>query len=614
MLEVGIEEGSGRWPQQQAASKAARRVGGWWRAAAVLELVIAAACPARAANLAPAPTASPQVIEEGLRRQQESNRDSIPGGFLPRSAPPSGAVPPPLPGADGGVGIDEHPCFRIDELALEGPGAEDYQWLLGHAGALHQCLGPRGIDRVVKLLNAQLARRGLVTSRVSLPQQSLAEGRLVLHLHLGRVAGVSMVQAGSGRPDEDWGRWENAFPLAAGDLLDVRGVEQGVEQMNRLPSASVSTKLAPGPSADTSIIVIERRPRRWQDRVRGYVSLGNSGSHAMGRTSWAAGLALDDPFGINDILSVSLNGNAEHPSQGHRSRGTRLEYSVPLGYGLLTLGASRSRYSQNVQLTTSQVVSSGSSDSASVRWDQVLWRDASANVSSHAELSQRSASSYLDDLELLASRRLNTFAEAGLQWRALTEGHAAIDLMAAYRRGVPWLGAQDDLPPEAGGLTVRPRSWILRAGLLMPLTQPGTGDRDAPRPWRYSASFSSQFSRDMMTTTDQFAIGSRGTVRGFDGNAVLLAENGWTLRNELSLPVAVPGLTEGSFFMALDAGRVWGRSDGLLVGHFLAGAGFGLRGRRQAWQFDLSVGTPVAMPEGFRSAAVNVYAMASHAF
>jgi hemolysin activation/secretion protein len=119
----------------------------------------------------------------------------------------------------------------------------------------------------------------------------------------------------------------------------------------------------------------------------------------------------------------------------------------------------------------------------------------------------------------------------------------------------------------------------------------------------------------MTLSIDQSAIGGRGSVRGFDGDAVLFAENGWIWRNELATPVSIGAtVRHGALFASFDMGRVWGPSDINLVGNKLAGAGVGLRGHISNIQFQLTLAAPLRRPEGFRTRRWSAYASLSYAF
>ena len=45
--------------------------------------------------------------------------------------------------------------------------------------------------------------------------------------------------------DSDLILWKNAFPIKEGDILNIRRLEQGLEQMKRVSSSDVSMKLLP---------------------------------------------------------------------------------------------------------------------------------------------------------------------------------------------------------------------------------------------------------------------------------------------------------------------------------------------------------------------------------
>lgn len=169
-------------------------------------------------------------------------------------------------------------------------------------------------------------------------------------------------------------------------------------------------------------------------------------------------------------------------------------------------------------------------------------------------------------------------------------------------------GAQQDLPTAAdGGLTVRPRITTLWLSWDQPL-------RIGTAPWQYTLSLRGQTTPDTLVTEDQFIIGDRNSVRGFDGNTVLEAENGYALRNTLAHPVALlPGWNTASY-VAFDIGRVWGPSAANLSGNRLAGTAIGLKGQRGHLQFDFALATPLHEPSGFHSQRLNLYAGATVAF
>jgi hemolysin activation/secretion protein len=130
-------------------------------------------------------------------------------------------------------------------------------------------------------------------------------------------------------------------------------------------------------------------------------------------------------------------------------------------------------------------------------------------------------------------------------------------------------------------------------------------------PWgeqglQYNATLRGQTNFTPLTPQDRFSIGSRYTVRGFDGQQTLIADNGWLLRNELVAPILHTGQ---AIYWGLDYGQVGGQSSALLVGKELIGSVIGLRGSGLAsglkalsgFNYDVFIGKPLKKPEGFTS-------------
>jgi hemolysin activation/secretion protein len=554
-------------------------------------------------------TPADRASEEGLRREEQrqralrEQRDFQSDVLTPQQKP---AVATDLP--------VETPCFVASEIELTGADSERFKWLedvtLPFAG---KCVGIVGLRRIAESLDAKLIETGYATTRVSLPQQNLKAGKISFHLHVGRVATIRMEEKGKdsdnkdSAPENAWGTWRNAFPVGEGDILNIRDLEQGVEQMQRIPTQSVSTRIEPGPVPDTSAVVIERRTGTFLERLRGGITFDNSGGESLGRAQLSAYLTLDNPLGLNDIFSLTASTNAENPQADHRSQSLAASYSIPFGYTTASFSKSHSRFAQIVQGTTARFLSSGESSNDEVRLHHIALRTASAKFGVYAALSSRRANSFLDDVELIVQRRRTTSIETGVTYRHLI-GNATLDFEMGYRRGMPWRHAQEDFPVSAAnGLTLRPKIWTLSASYGQPF-------RLGSQSFYYSAAVRGQRTGNFTLSVDQIAIGGRYSVRGFDGDAVLLAENGFYLRNDVLMPVNLGGGLYSQLYLGVDIGRVWGASDINLVGNKLAGAAIGLRSRWKALQFDVALATPLSKPAGFRTRHVNPYMSLTYAF
>ncbi|CAB3916839.1 hypothetical protein LMG26788_05111 [Achromobacter pulmonis] len=90
----------------------------------------------------------------------------------------------------------------------------------------------------------------------------------------------------------------------------------------------------------------------------------------------------------------------------------------------------------------------------------------------------------------------------------------------------------------------------------------------------------------------------------------LAAEDGWTLRNDLSLDLGgLAGMPGQQLYAGLDAGRVGGPSAQYLASRTLVGAVAGLRGRIAMpgvanavnASYDLSAGWPLKKPDNLKT-------------
>ncbi|WP_186065324.1 ShlB/FhaC/HecB family hemolysin secretion/activation protein, partial [Burkholderia gladioli] len=96
-----------------------------------------------------------------------------------------------------------------------------------------------GLDMLVKGLSQAILARGYVTTRVLLPEQDLSTGTLKLSLIPGVIRHVRFVD------ERLRGTWKTAFPTGNGELLNLRELEQGLEQMKRVTSQDVSMQIVP---------------------------------------------------------------------------------------------------------------------------------------------------------------------------------------------------------------------------------------------------------------------------------------------------------------------------------------------------------------------------------
>ncbi len=537
-------------------------------------------------------TAQAAGPEEELLRQQERERalrDQL------ESRPDVRLQAPALDEGGSRLPVKEAPCFAIKDIRLIGDASEKFQWALKAANpeedsAVGRCLGGAGINMTMKRMQNAIIQAGFVTTRVLAEAQDLNSGILVLTIVPGRIREIRFAE-GTSRRATLW----NAMPANPGDLLNLRDIEQALENFKRVPTADADIQITPTLAADAkpgeSDVVI-----KWSQQFPARVSLSvdNSGSKSTGKYQGNVSLSLDNLLSLNDLFYASFNHDLGGGESGrHGSNGNTLHYSLPMGYWQLAFTTSEYNYEQSVAGATQTYQYRGESRTNDLRLSRLLYRDAVRKATAWGGLWTRSSENFIDDTEIGNQDRRMAGWQLGLDHREFI-GTSILDLGVAYRRGT---GAHDSLPaPEEASGAGTSRSQIITADAQLQVPFALSDQR-----LRYIGSWRSQWNRTPLVPQDRFSIGGRYSVRGFDGENILSADRGWTLRNEVGLAL---GQTGQELYTGVDYGEVSGQASKFLIGKRLAGAVVGVRGGYKGLSYDWSVGTPLKKPDGFKTANV----------
>ncbi len=468
---------------------------------------------------------------------------------------------------------NEVSCFPIRRISLEGTEAARFQWALGAvADARGRCLGTGGVNVVLSRVQNALIGAGYVTARVLAAPQDLRDGTLALILVAGRIEAIRFANPGAVS-------YRSALPARPGDLLNLRDVEQGLENFKRVPSVEADIRIDPGSSPGaSSLVIVRRQGRPWHLNL----AVDDGGSAATGKTQGSVMLALDNPLGLHDLFNASISNdlNGKGAAGSRASGGHMLHYSLPFGYWLLAGSVNDYHYRQSVAGAAQTYLYRGTNRNRELKLARVMYRDAVRKLGMALRAYRGTNNNFIDDTEIDVQRRRTRGFEFGLNGKQFL-GSATLNGALAYRRG------RDEN-------SARPR--VVYADLNLSLPFAAAGQR-----WAYQVNWRAQFDRSPLAPQDRFAIGGRYTVRGFDGESSLAAERGWVLRNECAL--SLPGVGQ-QVYLGLDYASVGGPASALLVGRRLGGAALGWRGQWKGAQYELFAGKPITKPMHFQTDSV----------
>lgn len=439
------------------------------------------------------------------------------------------------------------------------------------------------IEELVRELNQKLQDKGYVTSQVVIPEQNLSGEKLVLYCTPGKLGQVVYAKGSENLP------WKNAFPIREGDLMNLRMLEEGLENMKRVSSLDVSMKILPPNEPGFSDLELTIHS---QKQVHGSLSFDDSGMKETGKDQFTTSLGFDRVFNANDVLYISntLDTNRDWSEKGTRSQS--FSYSIPYGKNRLTISHSRNWYNQLVFSKPYDFTSSGKSQTSRVSLEHMISRSQTERRSMDITVSKRNSHYFINDTEIPVQAMDTSALEIGFNDR-IYFGRNTLYLRLAHKQGMGWFGAQKENEYPDTPKT-RYQMWLFDVDWYQPFTM-------GHRPATFSSSLHGQWNTkgNRLYGVDMLSIGNRYTVNGFDGEYTLMGESGWYLRNELAS--TIPSL-HSEVYMGLDVGAVYGVSTDTLVGRTIAGATIGMRGTFSSGiSYDAFISRALYKPEGYHT-------------
>ena len=337
------------------------------------------------------------------------------------------------PRASTDLPADESVHFHISQITIENQ-VERFRFLERIARPYkNKELSLSDINKLIHAMNQSLMARGFSTSRIAIPEQNLSSGELRLVLQIGYIGTVRFAEG------SDTLYWKNLFPFHEGDILNVRDIEQGIEQAKRLPSQDISVQLLPSDQPQrTDVVLTVKRGKNFY----GTISVDDSGLEDTGKLQWYTSIGIDQPFHKNDMLRIGMNLDGARDGYEKGTRGHNISYTYPYGRHIFSFSYQRSKYHQTVESIPYNFISAGDSNISTLSWDYVLHRSAAMKTSMDIRLRKRNAHSFLNDVELPIQAMHQTSMEVGFAERLYLQ-RDTLYFRLAHRFGLGWLGAPE---------------------------------------------------------------------------------------------------------------------------------------------------------------------------
>jgi len=479
------------------------------------------------------------------------------------------------------------PCFEINQISLQQASliTPDTQKRLV-APYINQCLSLDRINQLVRAISEWYVQRGYITSRAFLTEQNLSHGTLNITVLQGKLEAIHL-QGASAR------QLNMAFPTRVGRILNLRDIEQGMEQINRLRTTPVQIEIIPSTQPGYSIVNLTSTP---EFPLTLGLNMDNSGQRSTGVGQLSGSLVGNDLLGVADRWFVS-GGRSSAFSNWRDAQNFQAGVSVPYGYGLLDYSYSWSNYHSRFNANSFDWYSNGDNISNRLSGSWVLFRNGQIKTGVQLGLNHYASHNWLNQTLLQSSSRKLTSLQIGFNHTQKIAGGVAT-LNPMLSRGMPWFDAESDKGKSDDFPKAEFRKWSVSSSFQRPVTQ---------KMW-WLSSFYAQWSPDRLYGSERLTIGGENSVRGYK-EQYLSGDVGGYLRNELNYSLfTLPAIGEVSTTLALDGGWLQSDKQDRYAAGTLWGSSLGLGTRNAHVSTQLSLGIPVSYPNYLAPDRLSVYA------
>lgn len=466
----------------------------------------------------------------------------------------------------------ETPCFKIDEVVLDNDFLGDRGLNKLKKQISGKCLGMNGLKKAAVLFQDYYINAGYITTRVDIPSQDLLTKKLNLTVVPGKISEVIVI-------NNDISKW--ALPFVEGDILNIRDVEQGLENIQRTPDVDVKINIIPGSENGTSKLVINtQRKKIWSARV----SYNNYGDDSTGNQLIGGVGYLYNITHLSDLFYLAGTG-----SQTGGYKNASAYYSVPLGYSDLSLFYSKSKSTQGIDIGAYTFDYIGETEYFSLKSNRMLYRNVNSKLSASAEMIRRKYDYTLGGTELVLQKRDMGNVRLGLNYKRNFTG-AALDSTLTWQRFTKAFGGTDTPDMRTGTVSKKSQIMNLNVNYVKWLTM-------LPVNAYYELNFGAQYSPDNLTLQDQLTIGDRWSVRGFQSSDGIYGNKGFFVQNTFNMVTGYKGVIP---YIGADYGQIIGKLPSQdLNGKKLMGGILGVKGAIKALEYDASLSTPFIYPDNF---------------
>lgn len=447
---------------------------------------------------------------------------------------------------------DDPNCAQLKKIEISGWQAmSDSKQKKLFRDLIGKCIDGTVFSKAIDILNQYHHARGYVTTQVSVPKQNINTGIIRLDVIKGRVQKIiieeSLDEALKEKLEDDSvERMQEtkddpnsflhklalktqkltAFGNIEGEVLNIKDIDQGVYQINRLASNKSVMKIEPGDSVGESIIVLNKKKIRKRKFSVG-AGYGNKGNDFTGVRTSLVNIIADNALFLNENIVLGYVGTLEGDSSKKHSKVFNGSITIPFGYYTFGFDYSKSDFlgTQDGDGSTSKVT--GFSDSNNVSIDRLILSNNKARINLQSSLTSKKSASYLNYVKTVESERKLVTVNLSSSISYYPNDSINLYLKPAYSKGIKGFNAKKDERQINQDLS-RAQFEIYKIYASF------TKHLKLKIPFSFTSEFNGQISKDSLFGSEQISIGGNYSVRGYREN-FLIGDSGYYSRNTFNV-------------------------------------------------------------------------------
>jgi hemolysin activation/secretion protein len=485
-------------------------------------------------------------------------------------------------------------CHLINKIQFEGAEhlAVSVQQTLAKP-YVSQCLTAGKINELVRKISNSYIEKGYVTSRAGLTEQDLSSGALTITVTEGKVGAIRL-------DGETPLALKMVFPGMAGNILNLRDIEQGIDQLNRLPSQQLTIDIQPAEQPGYSDVMLKRTVSKLP--VNANLGIDNSGQKSTGAEQINATFGLDNLLHLADQWSLSASRNSDFRNS-HQNWNVSSGVSIPYGYWLFDYQYAQNRSFQMLPIGTGHYRYESEGQTHQFKINRTLYRDGQQKLALNMGFVRRQTSNISAGVKLAVSSPTLSTASLGANYSTTLAG-GYLTFNPTFSHGLSVWGATKERSHDRNVLRSQFRKFSLSSSYFMPITED----------LYYLTSMYGQFTPHNLYSNERLSLGGQYSVRGFK-EQYLIGNNGGYWRNELNWKLTrLPLLGELALTGALDSGWLKTNKKRDAEGGNVTGTSLGISLSNNHMNQAVTVGKPLIYPDHLRPDHWVVYWSASFHF